>query len=139
MALESLSPLLFGWIVFAVVLAGLIHGALGFGFPFVATPLIAMATDMHTAVVTLVMPTFAITLVNIAKSGPIVPVLGRFWIIPLFALAGAVLGTSLFIIAPGIPYLLILALVTLAYLNLDRLGLGELPLVRRHERLFAPL
>jgi hypothetical protein len=139
MLFESLSPLLLAWLLFAVVFASLIHGALGFGFPFVATPLMAIATDMHTAVVTLVMPTLAITVVNIAKSGPIVPVLRRFGTMPFFSLVGAVIGTWVFIIAPGVPYVLILALVTLAYLNLDRLGLGELPLVHRHERLFAPL
>jgi uncharacterized membrane protein YfcA len=33
----------------------------------------------------------------------------------------------------------VLALVTLFYLNLDRLGKADWPLVRRHERLFAPL
>src|SRR5438876_9100359 len=116
MSFESMSPLVLGWLLFAVVFAGLIHGALGFGFPFVATPLIAIATDMRTAVITLVMPTLAITVVNIAKSGPLVPVLKRFWKIPFFSLLGSVIGTSVFIIAPGVPYLLILALVTLGYL-----------------------
>lgn len=138
MSLESLSPQLLAWIFFAVAFASLIHGALGFGFPFVATPLVALATDMHTAVVTLVIPTLAITVVNIVKSGPLLPAIQRFWIIPLFALAGAVIGTWVFVIAPKVPYLLILALVTFGYLNLDRIGLGELPLVQRHERLFAP-
>jgi uncharacterized membrane protein YfcA len=139
MPLDSLSPALLAWLLLSVVIASLIHGALGFGFPFIATPLVAIATDMRTAVITLVMPTLAITLVNIVKTGPIVPAVRRFWMIPLFALGGAVIGTWVFIIAPRVPYLLILALVTLAYLNLDRLGLGELPLVRRHERLFAPV
>ncbi len=139
MFLETLSPALLAWLLFTVVVASLIHGALGFGFPFIATPLVALVTDMRTAVITLVMPTIAITLVNIVKTGPLVPALRRFWMVPLFSVLGAVIGTWVFIIAPGVPYLLILALVTLAYLNLDRLGLGELPLVRRHERLFAPV
>src|SRR5436189_2682297 len=104
MPLESLSPWIYAWLVFAIVLASLIHGALGFGFPFVATPLIAIALDMHTAVVTLVVPTLAITVVNIAKSGPIIPVLRRFWRMPFFALLGAAVGTSVFIIAPSVPY-----------------------------------
>jgi uncharacterized membrane protein YfcA len=41
--------------------------------------------------------------------------------------------------APDAPYTLVLALLTLFYLNLDRLGRAEWPLVRRHERAFAPL
>ena len=36
--------------------------------------------------------------------------------------------------APDLPYLLVLALLTLFYLNLDRLGKADWPVVRRHER-----
>ena len=73
MPLESLPPLVLAWLLFAVVVAGLIHGALGFGFPFVATPLMAIVTDMRTAVVTLVLPTLAMTVVNIVTAGSILP------------------------------------------------------------------
>jgi len=48
MPFDSLSPLLLAWLLFAVIVASLIHGALGFGFPFVATPLVAIATDTLT-------------------------------------------------------------------------------------------
>jgi uncharacterized membrane protein YfcA len=58
---------------------------------------------------------------------------------PFFALLGAAIGTSVFIVAPGVPYAPILAFVILSYLNLDRRGLGQAPLVRRHERRFAPI
>jgi len=128
-----------GWIVLAIVIAGVIHGALGFGFPFIATPLVAIVTDLRMAVITLLLPTLAITTVSIVRTGPILPVIKRFWVIPVFSLAGAVAGTWVFVMAPEIPYMLILALVTLAYLYLDRLGLGSLPLVRRNERPLAPL
>jgi uncharacterized membrane protein YfcA len=139
MLLESLSPSLVAWVLFTIVVASLIHGALGFGFPFVATPLMAMATDMRTAVVTLVIPTLAVTVLNVAMTGPIVPVVRRFWVIPLASIGGSVVGTWIFIVTPGAPYTLVLALVTFAYLNLGRLGLEEIPFVQRHERLFAPI
>ena len=139
MPFESLSLLLLAWLVFVILFAGLIQGALGFGFPFVATPLVAMASDMRTAVITIVVPTLAVIVVNLAKSGPLLPVLKRFWMMPVYAAAGSAVGTWLFVVAPGMPYSLLLALITLAYLNLDRLGLGELPVVRQHERAFAPV
>jgi uncharacterized membrane protein YfcA len=139
MPLESLPLALVAWIMCVVLLAGLIQGALGFGFPFVATPLLAMASDMRTAVIAVLLPTLAVTVINIANTASLRPVLARFWMMPLYALAGSAAGTWLFVAAPGVPYTLLLALITLAYLNLDRLGLGELPLVRRHERAFAPL
>lgn len=139
MPFETLSAGLLAWFVFVILVAGLIHGALGFGFPFVATPLVALASDIRTAVFVVLVPTLAAIVVNIAMSGPLRPVLARFWAMPLYAIAGSYLGTTLFVVAPGIPYALLLAVITFVYLNLDRLGLGELPAVRHHERAFAPL
>lgn len=138
MFVESLSPHLLAWVTGAIVLAGFIHGAIGFGFPFVATPLVAMVSDMRTAIFTVLVPTLAAVVVNIAMSGSLRPVLARFWMMPLYAIAGSFAGTMLFVMAPDIPYSLLLALAIFAYLNLDRLGLGELPAVRRRERAFAP-
>jgi hypothetical protein len=139
MPVETLSAGLLAWVTLAIVLAGLLHGALGFGFPFVATPLIAMVSDMRTAVFTVLVPTIVAVLVNIAMSGSLRPALARFWMMPLYAILGSFAGTTLFVMAPEIPYALLLALAIVVYLNLDRLGLGELPAVRRHERAFAPL
>lgn len=135
---ESLSPYLLVWITGAIALAGLIHGALGFGFPFVATPLIAMVSDMRTAVFTVLIPTIVTVVVNIAMTGSLRAALTRFWMMPLYAIVGSFAGTSLFVLAPRIPYALLLAVIIIVYLNLDRLGSGELPSVRRHERTFAP-
>lgn len=139
MSLDTLAPLLIVWVVCAMVLAGVIQGALGFGFPFVATPLLAMTSDIRTAIIAVLLPTLAVTIANTVKSGPLLPVLRRFWPMPLYAFVGAAAGTSLFVAAPQVPYSLILALLTLAYLNFDRLGLGQWAVVRRHERAFAPL
>lgn len=139
MPFDTLTPLLIAWVVCAVVLAGVIQGALGFGFPFVATPLLAMTSDIRTAIIAVLLPTLAVTIANTIKSGPLLPVLRRFWPMPLYAFAGAAAGTSLFVAAPQVPYSLILALITLAYLNFDRLGLGQWQVVGRHERFFAPL
>ena len=127
------------WIAAAVVLAGFIQGALGFGFPFIATPMLAMVTDMRTAVITLLLPTLATTVVTLATSGPLGPVLARFWMMPIYASLGALAGTWLFVAAPGAPYQLLLALIIIVYLNLDRIARGNWPLIRRHERAFGPL
>jgi uncharacterized membrane protein YfcA len=130
---------LFTWIAVVMVVAGLVQGTLGFGFPFIATPLIALASDMRTAIVAVLLPTLATILVALAASGPLRPTLARFWMMPLYQVVGAAAGTWLFVSAPELPYLLVLALVTLFYLNLDRLGRANWPLVTRHERRFAPL
>jgi len=136
--LESLSPLLLVWIACVILLAGLLQGALGFGFPFVATPLIALATDMRTAIVLVLLPTVATICVALFSSGPLRATLVRFWMMPLYSIAGSAAGTWVFVSAPQAPYTLVLALLTLFYLSLDRLGRTDWPQVRRHERSFAP-
>lgn len=139
MAFEGLSAELIAWIALVMLLAGLIQGTLGFGFPFVATPLIALASDMRTAIIAVALPTVATIIVALIASGPLRPTLARFWMMPCYHVIGAAAGTWLFVSAPDLPYLLVLALLTLVYLNLDRLGRTDWPLVRRHERRFAPV
>ena len=139
MVIESFGVGLFVWIAFVMLVAGLVQGTLGFGFPFIATPLIALASDMRTAIVAVLLPTLAVIVVAIAAGGPLKPTLGRFWMMPLYQVIGAAAGTWLFVSAPDLPYLLVLGLVTLVYLNLDRLGKADWPAVRRHERRFAPV
>jgi hypothetical protein len=139
MPLESLSLVLLLWLACVILVAGFLQGALGFGFPFVATPLIAMVTDIRTAIIIVLLPTVATICVALFSSGPLRATLARFWMMPLYMILGAGAGTWVFVSAPDAPYTLVLALLTLFYLNLDRLGRTEWPLVRRHERAFAPL
>ena len=139
MSFEGLSAELILWIACVMLAAGLAQGTLGFGFPFIATPLIAMVSDMRTAIITVLLPTLATILVALFASGPIRPTLARFWMMPLYMIAGATAGTLLFVSAPDAPYALVLAVMTIVYLNLDRLGRTDWPLVRRHERRFGPL
>jgi len=137
--LESLSPFLLVWIVCVILVAGLLQGALGFGFPFVATPLIALAADMRTAIILVLLPTLATICVALFTSGPLRATLARFWMMPLYMILGSAAGTWVFVSAPQAPYTLVLALLTLFYLSLDRLGRTEWAIVKRNERAFAPL
>lgn len=137
--IESLPLVLLAWIAFVMLVAGLLQGALGFGFPFVATPLIAMVSDMRTAIVVVLLPTLATILVALFTAGPLGITLRRFWMMPFYMVVGASAGTWLFVSAPDAPYTLLLALLTLVYLGLGRLGRAESALVQRHERRFGVL
>ncbi len=137
--IESLSPLLLAWVVCVVLVAGLLQGALGFGFPFVATPLIALVSDMRTAIILVLLPTLATICVALFTSGPLRATLARFWMMPLYMILGSAAGTWVFVSAPDAPYTLVLALLTLFYLSLDRLGRTEWAVVKQNERAFAPL
>ncbi len=139
MVIESLPPLLLAWVACVVLVAGLLQGALGFGFPFVATPLIALASDMRTAIVLVLLPTLATICVALFTSGPLRATLARFWMMPLYMILGAAAGTWFFVSAPDAPYTLVLSLLTLIYLSLDLVGRTEWAVVKRNERAFAPL
>lgn len=130
---ESLSPWLIAYVVIVIAAAGWVQGALGLGFPMIATPLIAAASNMQFAVVAVVIPCIATVLVSIVRSPGFIGILRRFWWMPLVAMAGATLGARLFVLYPGFPYALLLAGVILFYLNMERLGRGQSPLMRRHE------
>jgi uncharacterized membrane protein YfcA len=135
--LESFSLWLILYVVFIVAIAGWVQGALGLGFPMIATPLIAAATNMQFAVVMVVIPCIATIIVSIARSPGFMDVLRRFWWMSLLSLAGALVGARLFVMFPGFPYALLLAGVILFYLNMERLGRGESALMRRHDKAFG--
>lgn len=126
----SLEVLLY---VLAVCLvSGFAHGALGFGFPVVATPLVALVLDMKSAIALLAPVTLVLVIVSALRGGGVAALLRRFWYLPIAIALGAVLGTRLLLAAPPEPFTLVLALVLLFYLNLDRIGRGRSALVSRH-------
>ena len=113
------------------LLSGFAHGALGFGFPLVATPLVALVIDMKSAIALLAPVTLVLVVISAFRGGSVGELLRRFWFIPVGIAFGAWLGTVILLAAPPEPFTLILALVLLFYLNLDRLGRGRSETVQR--------
>ncbi len=136
---ESLTPAILVWITLVIAFAGLVQGALGLGFPIVATPLIALVTDIRTAIIVVLLPCVATVVVSMLRGGPLRPVLAQFWMMPVYAFFGAAIGTRLFVAYPSFPFALLLAAMLLVYLNLDRLGRTEWPVIRARQPLFALL
>jgi uncharacterized protein len=136
---ESLTPAMLVWIAFVMALSGAMQGALGLGFPTVATPLIALVTDIRTAIILVLLPCLATVVLNLFRGGPLGPVLARFWMMPFYMLLGAAVGTRLFVAYPGFPYALLLAAMIFVYLNLDRLGRTEWPAIARRPHAYAAL
>jgi uncharacterized membrane protein YfcA len=129
---ENLSLLTLIGVALVLALAGAVQGALGLGFPMLATPIIAAVTDMRTAVILVLLPCVATTVTNVVTSGRFLPTLQRYWFMPLCMLAGAAIGARLFVAYPMFPYALLLAGVILLYLYLDRLGRVEWAFVSQH-------
>jgi uncharacterized membrane protein YfcA len=135
--IESLSLGVLLWAALVVAIAGFVQGALGLGFPIVATPLIALTTDMRSAVILVLLPCLAAVTANVVKSGSLKEALAEFWMMPIYMLIGAAIGTRLFILAPQFPFSLLLAAMILLYLNLDRVGRADWTFLKAHRKVFG--
>jgi uncharacterized membrane protein YfcA len=115
----------------ACVLSGFAHGALGFGFPIVATPIVAVAIDIRSAIALLAPITLVLTVISALKGAALGSIAREFWFLLAATALGAWLGTHVLLALAPEPFILVLALVILLYLNLDRLGRGKSALVQR--------
>ena len=114
--------------------AAMVHGTIGIGFPMIATPLLALATDVRTAILLLVLPTVVLNVANILKGGRWTHSIGVYWPLAIYGMIGSLLGTRLLIIFSPEPFLPLMAAMLIIYLNADRFGTGFV-WVRRHPRI----
>jgi len=106
------------------ILAAMVHGTLGVGFPLIATPLIAMLTDVRTAILLLVLPTATINLVNILKGGRWRRSILIYWPLALYGMLGSLIGSLLLIAVSAELFRPLLAGMLILYLNAERIGAG---------------
>ena len=121
----------FAFLAVVCLLSGFVHGALGFGFPIVATPLAALVIDIKSAIALLAPVTLVLIVISLFRGGGVLALLRQYWFMPAAIMLGAWLGTLILLAAPPDPFVLILAGVILLYLNLDRLGRGRSETVSR--------
>ena len=132
MSLDAIGAWQLAYVAAVMVLAAFAHGALGLGFPLIATPLVALALDIKTAIVLVAPVTLVMTLLSVVRGGGWREALARFWFLPLTMGIASYAGTRLLIGADPTPFLLLLALLILVYLGLDRVKRGESAFVKRH-------
>ena len=130
--LESLPVWALIWIAVVMLVAGFMHGAIGFGLPIIATPLLTLVLDLKTAVLVVILPNITMNVISVVSGGRIRDSIGRFWYLPLCLVAGSYVGTRILIAVDAAPFVLVLAGTLFAYLNLERLGKTEVPVVMRH-------
>ena len=105
-------------IVGGVLLAAFIKGTIGMGFPAVATPLLALATDVKTAIVLLLLPNIAMDLVLLSRRWAGFGTLRRIALLLLGAIAGTFVGTRLLVTVPAWTLYLLLGATVLVYVGL---------------------
>lgn len=99
--------------------AAFVKGAIGFGFPALATPLLALFLDVKTAVPVLVLPNIVMDGVQAARRGSLVATARRMAVLLLFGALGTVLGTRLLIALPARTATLVLGGFILVFVGLN--------------------
>jgi len=110
--------LLFG----IMLLAGLIHGTLGLGFPMIATPLLSLTCDVRTAILLTLLPTVVVNVASILREKNWATNVGRFWPLTIYALVGSFIGSLLIVESDPAPYKLVLALLIFLFLATGYIG-----------------
>ena len=128
-------PLLI-WIAIGVTIfvAGLSQGAMGFGFPAISTPLLALMTDIKTAVLLNLLPNMTVNLISVIQGGNWRASLGVYWPVAIYTLIGSFIGAGVLIYAPAEPLRLLLAAMILVYLYQKQIALLNWDALMRRPR-----
>jgi uncharacterized membrane protein YfcA len=107
-----------------VLVAAFVKGAIGFGFPTLGTPLLALVVDVKTAVVALIIPNIVMDGVQAARLGDVAATVRRFAPLIVAGAAGTWVGTRLLVLLPAWVAILLLGGFVLIFvgLNLARLA-----------------
>src|SRR5215471_2782122 len=108
---QVLSPPLIATVAVIIAVAGLAHGTLGFGFPIVSTPLVALLVDIKTAVLVTVLPNITVNIISILRGGNWSASLGKYWPLAVWVVLGTLLGSRLLVTMRPEPLQLLLALM----------------------------
>ena len=122
-----------------LLVAGVTQGALGFGFPAIATPLLVLITDVKTAIILNLLPNFTVNVISTLSGGNWSASLGRYWPVAAWVLAGSWLGATFILHAPQEPVRILLALAIFAYLLQRRLTHIDWSWLARRPRLSAAM
>ncbi|PYM93723.1 MAG: hypothetical protein DME04_10460 [Candidatus Rokuibacteriota bacterium] len=103
----------------AVFVAAFVKGAIGFGFPTLGTPLLALVVDVKVAVASLVIPNLAMDGIQLRRQGPLGATPRRLAPLLVFTLVGTVIGTKLLVVLSGRAVTLVLGVFVVAFVVFD--------------------
>lgn len=106
-----------------VLLAAFVKGAIGFGFPSLATPLLSLVVDVRTAVVVLILPNIIMDGIQFARRGTPFTTVRRFSALLGAGAVGTVLGTFLLTLLSPRAATLTLGVFVLIFVTLNATGL----------------
>jgi uncharacterized protein len=116
-----------------------VKGAIGFGFPTLGTPLLALVVDVKTAVAVLVVPNLVMDALQLRRQGPIGDAPRRLAPLLGFTILGTIIGTKLLVALSARAVTLILGVFVLAFVALDLMRLAPRVPPGWERRLAAPV
>lgn len=108
------------FIAITLFFSSLVQGAIGFGFPMIATPLLAMVTDMKTAILYIAIPTLLINIISIYSEKDFIKAIKRFYPLAIFVMIGSAIGTQILIYSNSEIFKLLLGISILFYLFIQK-------------------
>lgn len=106
------------------LVAGAIHGVLGFGFPLISTPLFAIFMDLKHAILLTLFPTIATNALSLKRDNSFGDIWKAYWPLILSVGIGSLVGTNLLVVYNSPYYKLILVAVIVLYLTKGRLKIS---------------
>jgi uncharacterized membrane protein YfcA len=126
-------------LVAVLAISALAHGTLGFGFPLISTPVVAMATDIRTAILVTLFPNIVVNIISIAMGGNWRLSIGKYWPVAFYVLVGTVVGTRVLLATDPNLLKLLLVVMIVAYLQQARFRLLDWSWLGRNPRSSALL
>jgi uncharacterized protein len=115
------APAMIAAFVAIVIVGAIAHGAIGFGFPLISTPLIALLIDVKTAILITVVPNIAVNAVSILRGGNWRESIGKYWPIAIWVVLGTIGGTHFLLVAPPELLQVLLAAMIVVFLAQERI------------------
>ena len=122
----------------ALLLAAFVKGTTGFGFPLIATPMVALFLDIRTAIAILVIPNIVMDIGQIFRGGFPTPILRRFSWLLVLTVFGVFGGTRVLVILPLWVLNLSLAAMIFVFIATDLLRF-EFRISPQKERALSPV
>ena len=102
-------------IVLIFILAGLVKGTVGFGLPTIGIGLGALISDIPTAMMLILVPTFFTNIVQVVSAGSLRHVIQKAWVFLLGSVLLVPLGLWAVVLLPAFPFERLLGLSILLY------------------------
>ncbi|MGA1109523.1 MAG: TSUP family transporter [Pseudomonadales bacterium] len=133
-----LEPWMLGLAALIFFAGGMIKGALGFGLPLFAVPLLALVMPLISAITLMGVPVLISNLYQAKLSEPITPLVGRFWSLAVFQVIGVLIGVQILVTANMDALKLGLGCLILLNITL-RITRWTLKIPGKNERYAAPV